>query len=65
MKTRREDLSPKDWDSCHLYLNEINRNGLLAHEPWEPELVAWAADPDRIPRRSTITKLRLGFLNKS
>jgi hypothetical protein len=30
-----------------------------ALEAWEFELEAWSADPNREPRKSTVTKLRL------
>jgi hypothetical protein len=60
---RRPDLSQKDWELCCLYLGELKGQDISAHEPWERELEAWAADPDRYPRRSTVAKLRLRFPN--
>jgi hypothetical protein len=60
-KARHSDLVPKDRDRCLLYVEEMNRKALPAHEPWEQELVAWAENPDRLPRKSTLEKLRLRF----
>jgi hypothetical protein len=56
---KRTDLTLKDWELCRQYVEEMRGKGLSAHEPWEQELEAWAADPGRFPRRSTIAKLRL------
>jgi hypothetical protein len=61
MKTIRSDLGQRDLDLCRLYVEEMNRKGSPAYEPWEQELVAWATDPDRVPRRSTVAKLRVRF----
>ena len=61
MKARPSDLMPKDRDLCLLYLEEMNRKGRPAYEPWERELVAWAEDLDRLPRKSTLKRLRLRF----
>lgn len=61
MRNRRPDLSPKDWELCHRYVAEMKRQGVSPHEPWEQELEAWAADPERHPRGSTVTKLRIRF----
>jgi hypothetical protein len=61
MRQKNSDLSQKDWELCRRYVEQMKRTGLPAHEPWEMELQGWAADPDRYPRSSTITKLRLRF----
>ena len=39
----------------------MKRTGLSAHEPWEMELEAWAADSNRYPRSSAVARLRLRF----
>ena len=59
MEFGRSDLSQKDWELCCFYIEELKRQGLLPYEPWEHELEAWAADPNRYPRRSTLAKLRI------
>ncbi len=56
---RRADVTGKDWELCRLYVDEMKRKGQSPHEPWEQELEAWAANPDRYPRSSTIAKLRI------
>lgn len=58
---RRPDLNQKDWELCCLYLRELKGQEISVHEPWERELEAWAADPGRYPRRSTVVKLRMRF----
>ncbi len=65
MKARTPNLSQKDWELCCTYLEEMKQKGLSTHEPWEFELEAWAADPNRHPRGSTIAKLRLRFSNRA
>jgi hypothetical protein len=62
MKKKRPPPSKEDWELCRRYIAEMTRKGLVAHEPWERELEAWAADPDRYPRGSTVSKLRIRFL---
>jgi hypothetical protein len=59
MKTNRPELSAGDRELCALYIEKMRREGLQAHEPWEHELEAWAADPARVPRQSTIRRLRI------
>ena len=60
MKIKNHDLTPrKDWELCRTYVQEMKQKGFSAHEAWEFELEAWAADPNREPRKSTVTKLRL------
>jgi hypothetical protein len=59
MKIKNYDLSRKDWELCCTYVQKMEQEGLSAHETWEFELEAWAADPNREPRKSTVTKLRL------
>jgi hypothetical protein len=61
MKIRNPELSRKDWQLCCTYVEEMRQRGLSAYEPWELELEAWAANPDRQPGKSTVTKLRLRF----
>ncbi len=56
---KRADVSHEDWELCRRYVDEMKRKGLSAHEPWEHELEAWMAHPDRYPRRSTLAKLRI------
>jgi hypothetical protein len=59
MKIKNYDLSRKDWEFCCTYVQKMEQKGLSTHEAWEFELEAWAADPNREPRKSTVTKLRL------
>jgi hypothetical protein len=59
MKIKNHDLSRKDRELCRTYVKEMKQRGLLAREAWEFELEAWAADPNRELRKSTVTKLRL------
>jgi hypothetical protein len=61
MKIRNPDLSRRDWELCCSYVKEMEQKGLPAYELWELELEAWATNPDRQPRKSTATKLRLRF----
>jgi hypothetical protein len=61
MKIRNPDLRREDWEFCRTYVKEMELKGLSACEPWELELEAWAANPDRQPRKSTVIKLRLRF----
>ena len=62
VKTKSSDLSRRDRELCHRYLEELEGKGLSVYEPWERELEAWAVDPSRYPRVSTLVKLRLRFL---
>ena len=59
MKIKNHDLSRKDWEFCRTYVQEMKQKGGSTHEAWEFELEAWAADPNREPRKSSVTKLRL------
>ena len=60
MKIKNHDLTPrKDWELCRTYVQEMKQKGFSAHEAWEFELEAWAADANREPRKSTVIKLRL------
>jgi hypothetical protein len=61
VKIRNPDLSHKDWELCRSYVEDIKHRGFSAYEPWEWELEAWAANPNRQPRKSTVAKLRLRF----
>jgi len=61
VKIKNPDLSPNDWALCCTYVQDMKQKGLAAHEPWEYELEAWAADSHRQPRKSTVTKLRLRY----
>ena len=61
MKIRNPDLIRRDWGLCCSYVKEMQQKGLPAYELWELELEAWATNPDRQPRKSTVTKLRLRF----
>jgi len=65
MEFSRPDLSQKDWELCCLYIEQLKRQGSPPFEPWEHELEAWALDPNRYPRRSTVAKLRIRALNGS
>jgi hypothetical protein len=56
---KNHDLSRKDWELYRTYVQEMKQNGFSAHETREFELEAWAADPNREPRKSTVTTLRL------
>lgn len=59
MKIKNPEITPKDWQQCCTYVEEMKHKGQSAHEPWELELQRWAADPNRQPRRSTVARLRL------
>jgi len=61
MKARNPNLSRKDWELCCAYIEEMERKGVGAHEPWELDLVRWAVDANRHPRASTVAKLRIRF----
>ena len=65
MRARTPNLSRKDWELCCAYLEELKQKGLSPYEPWEFELEAWAADPNRPPRSSTVAKLRIRFSNRA
>ena len=52
MKIKSHDLSRKDWELCCTYVQEMKQKGLPAHEAWEFELEAWAADPGSQPLQS-------------
>jgi hypothetical protein len=56
MKIKKQDLSRKDWELCCSYIREMKQRNVSAHEAWEFELEAWSADPNREPRKSTVTK---------
>jgi hypothetical protein len=60
MASKPKDLDPRDQELCQLYLEEMRRRGLEAHEPWELDLETWA-QRGRLPRASTIRKLHLRF----
>ena len=61
MAIKVDDLDARDWQLCQLYLQGMHRIGAAAHEPWELDLERWAEQPERLPRTSTIRKLRLRF----
>ena len=65
MEFKRTDLSKKDWELCCSYIESLKRQGLTPYEPWERELEAWAINPNRYPRRSTVAKLRIRMPNGS
>jgi len=56
MAIKVDDLDARDWQGMH-------RIGATAHEPWELDLERWAEQPERLPRTSTIRKLRLRFMD--
>jgi phosphate transport system substrate-binding protein len=63
MKPKRLADHSKEWEFCRRYLEQLQRAGLSAHEPWELELEAWARDREHVPRPSTLARLRLRFSN--
>jgi hypothetical protein len=64
MRARTPNLSRKDWELCCAYLEELKQTRLSPYEPWEFELEAWAANANRVPRGSTVAKLRIRFSNR-
>ncbi len=61
MKIRNPDVTRKDWGLCRTYLEEMQRKGLSAYEPWELELETWFVNPSRQPRKSTVDRLRVRY----
>jgi len=59
MTIKSEELNSKDWELCRRYIDDLRRNDLSPHEPWELELETWANNREHIPRASTIRRLRL------
>ena len=41
MRHRNSDLNEHDWELCCRYIEEMQRQGLAAHEPWELGLKPW------------------------
>ncbi len=61
MTIKPEELNSKDWGLCCRYIDDLRRNDLSPHEPWELQLETWANNQEHISGQSTIRKLRLRF----
>ncbi len=61
MTNNSGEPNAKDWDLCCRYVDNLRRNDLSPHEPWELELETWANNREHVPRPSTIHRLRLRF----
>ena len=51
----------KDRELCLRYIDDLRRQGLSPHEPWELQLEIWAEDQEHLPSHSTLRRLRLHF----